>query len=568
MLRRYLLLPVIIGILTGILAVIFIYLLELIDWLVLNRFVGYAQPSVAVDEAIKGFVFYSDRPYLLPITVAIGGLISGLITHYVSPECAGGGTDVAIKFYHRQKRLSIKTSLLKLITSAITIGTGGTSGKQGPIALIGAGVGSAVADLLRMGERERRIALAIGLGSGVAALFKAPLAGAIISAEIFFKRDFETEALIPSFIASIISYSIFGMFFGFQPLFTVSIPPLLNVQPANLLAYVGLGIFCSIVVRFYVFFFFSVKRFFDRLNIKPMLKPALGGLLAGSVGAFAPAAVGNGYGWLQLLLDERIESIGFILFSLLAVLLGVSFTLGSGISGGIFGPSVIIGGFTGALYSLILKNTNGFLLHVPSFVVVGMVSIFAGAAKAPLSTLILIVEMTGGYDLLVPAMISVSITYFLSGKETILPSQVDTRLDSPAYIHQWGILILEKLKVRDFMRVPVTINPHSSVEDAYRIMSDRFIGGLPVVEKERLIGIITRSDVLKVPPGERKKRRVKDVMTKDVITITPEDSLADALRLMTGLGIGRLPVVEKESNKIVGIIARADIGSAIREQRP
>ncbi|EDP75239.1 chloride channel protein [Hydrogenivirga sp. 128-5-R1-1] len=566
MLRRYLLLPITIGVLTGLFAVLFVHALEFLTHYVLELVVGYLQPLPAGEGTREHFSSYPERPYLLPLTVALGGLVSGLLAHFLSPESAGVGTDAAIRAYHNKDRLSIKSSVVKLVTSAITIGTGGTSGREGPIALIGAGVGSTVGELFRLNSKERRTALAVGLGAGIAAIFKAPLAGAIISAEVFFRRDFEIEAMIPGFIASVTSYSIFGLFFGFQPIFSAEIPKLLNVQPFSLLAYAGLGFVCAIVVRVFTFVFFKVKEEFDKPRLPTYLKPALGGFVAGLIGAFVPVAIGNGYGWLQLILDGKLNDLTFIVLGALAVMLGVSFTLGSGMSGGVFGPSVMIGGLVGAAYSLALNQHYSLSLHVPSFTIVGMVSLFAGAAKAPLSTLILIAEMTGGYELLVPAMVSVFISYFLSGKKSIFPSQVDTRLDSPAHMDEWGLFILEKLKVRSYMKEPITVKPYDSVEKAYRVMMDNLIGGVPVANGGKLVGIVTKSDVMSVPHHERSRVRVHEIMSTNLVVVTPEDTLGDVFRLMTARGVGRLPVVDKRgSRRLVGIIARADIGRAIRE---
>ncbi|NPB08673.1 MAG: CBS domain-containing protein [Aquificae bacterium] len=564
MFKRYLLLPIVVGLLSGFFAVLFVLALELVSSLVLEGIVGYYQPLPAGEGERDFFTPYPLHPYLLPVTVAIGGLLSGIITYLFAPESAGVGTDAAIKAYHEGKRLSLRSSVVKLVTSAITIGTGGTSGREGPIALIGAGIGSFVAERMGLKERERRVALAIGLGAGIAAIFKAPLAGAIISAEVFFKRDFYIETMIPSFIASVVSYSLFGTVFGFQPIFSTEIPPFREVGLHGLLAYVGLGLLCALAVRIYVNLFFGVSSFFRKLSLPDYVKPALGGLLAGMVGALVPVAIGNGYGWLQLVMDGFVKDYLFTFLGALAVMLGVSFTIGSGGSGGVFGPSVMIGGLLGASYSLFLNSFYGLSLHVPSFTIVGMVALFAGAAKAPLSTLILVAEMTGGYELLVPAMISVFITYFLSGERSIFPSQVDTRMDSPAHMDECGLYILEKLKVRDYMSRPYTLPPWATVDEAMRLMAEKLIGGIPVVEGSRLVGIVTRGDVVKVREEERATKRLEEIMTRQVVTVGPEDSLAEVLRLMTTRGFGRVPVVER--GRLVGIIARADLGRAVREK--
>jgi CIC family chloride channel protein len=197
-----------------------------------------------------------------------------------------------------------------------------------------------------------------------------------------------------------------------------------------------------------------------------------------------------------------------------------------------------------------------------------MVSLFAGAAKAPLSTLILIAEMTGGYQLLVPAMVSVFLSYFLSGDRGIFPSQVPSRTDSPAHIEEWGILSLERERVKDHMKKPITVSPDTPSGEILKLMSEHLIGGLPVVEDGRVVGIVTKSDLMGIERSLRDRKKARDLMTPDPITVTPEQTLADCLRLMIGAGVGRLPVVEdEETKKLTGIITRADVGKAIRRSR-
>jgi len=563
MLRRFLLLPVAVGLLSGLSAVLFVYALQLISELILGKVVGYYPPLPAGEGERNFFTPYPLHPYLLPITVGLGGLFSGAVAYLFAPESAGVGTDRAIKAYHEGLKLSLKSSVSKLVTAAVTIGTGGTSGREGPIALIGAGLGSFLADKLKLKESERREALAVGLGAGIAAVFKAPLAGAVISGEVFFKKDFNVEAMVPGFVASAVSYSFFGFFFGFQPVFSLQVPPFKETALYSLLAYAGLGLLCALFARLFVSLFLGTSALFNAMPLPPYLKPAVGGMLAGAVGALFPPAVGNGYGWLQLTMDGLVKDPLFTFTGALAVMAGVSLTVGSGGSGGVFGPSVMAGGLLGATYSLLLNELFDLSLHVPSFTVVGMVALFAGAAKAPLSTIILVAEMTGGYELLVPSMLSVFITYFLSGERSVFPSQVDTRADSPAHADECGLYLLEKLKVKDYMSVPFTLSPEDSLRRAQELMTEKLIGGIPVVEGGRLVGIVTRGDLMKVKEEERPFRKVKEVMTPNPVVVSPEESLAEVLRIMTSKGVGRLPVVEGE--KLVGIVARADLGRAVRE---
>jgi len=254
----------------------------------------------------------------------------------------------------------------------------------------------------------------------------------------------------------------------------------------------------------------------------------------------------------------------------LGVFLGTSFLLSAGASGGIFGPSLVIGGFLGAIYGTLIKEHAGVAgLDIPSFVIVGMASFLAGVTNAPLANIILVSEVTGDYELLVPSMISVFITYLLTSRETVFPSQVDTRFESPAYRSDLGMFVLERLKVRDYMSAPVTVNPEDSARHAYSLMERKLIGGLPVVVGDYLVGMVTRSDILKLNEKERERSRVRDVMTEEVEVVTPDETLSEALKIMINKGVGRLPVVERRgSRKLVGIIARADIGRAIKESLP
>ncbi len=562
-LKKFFLIPVIIGLANGVFAVVFLKSLDLSQFFFLEKIGGYISPVPHGEGYREVFSLYPERFYLLPLIVAVGGLVSGLLSYFFSPESMGVGTDFAIKSYHSMKRLSLKDSIVKLIASSFVIGSGGTSGREGPIAFIGAGLGDTIARFMGLGTKDRKMLLAIGLGSGISGIFRAPLAGAIISAEVFFRKDFEVEAMLPGFVASVISYSVVGVVYGFTPLFNVPITPLSRENLDVLLFYALLGVVCGIVCQLFIKCFFAVQNRFTKLNIPVYLKPSLGGFVTGLVCIVTPIAIGNGYGWLQLIMLGEYTNIPGIGLGIVGVIVGVSFTLGSGGSGGVFGPSVMIGGLLGALFSLVVNTLFPDAgLSVASFMVVGMVSFFGGAAKAPLSTLILIAEMTGGYELLVPAMFSVFVTYLLSGKDSIFPSQVETKFDSPAYEDVMKY-VMERLKVKDFMtRNPIVIRQDSTVEDASQLMKEKLIGGIPVVSATgELVGMVTRADLFKVRRAEWKDTEIRDVMTRDLIVVSPDTTLINALGIMIEHGIGRLPVVE--AGKLLGIISRADIGKLI-----
>ncbi len=563
--RKIFLISIVIGILSGLFAVVFIKAIHFFTEAFLGLIAGYEPPqafgekgtSLIHEIAIK-------RKFLIPLTVALGGLISGVIIHLFSKESAGVGTDAAIKAFHRKLPIGLRTAVAKLITSAITIGSGGFSGKEGPIALIGASLGTAVSKVFNLSDKERNIALATGLGSGISAVFKAPLAGAIISSEVFYREDFEVEALLPSFIASVVSYIISGIFLGFQPLFYTSVPPFTGLNLETLLGYILLGIASAIISYLLIFTFFKVNDYFKSLDVHPAIKPAIGGFFSGIVGMINPIAIGNAYGWIQMLLNGDLSHLSIlkVVSGVFLSILALSLTLGSGGSGGIFGPSLVVGGLTGASVFFVLNSTIGNFFDLQSMTIVGMISTFAATAKAPLSTIVLVAEMTGGYELLVPSIISVSIAHILSGEKSIFPSQVKKRVDSPAHMDEYKAFVLQHVKVKDIMKYPViTLTPDDTVLDAQKIMEKKFISGVPVVVNGTVVGLITSSDVLAVDREKREHVRVGEVMTKNPECVTPDTTLFDTLDKFISKGFGRAPVVKDFSSmRLVGIITRADIG--------
>jgi len=190
--------------------------------------------------------------FLLPLVIAGGALFSEFIVQLIAKEAHGMSGDAVVQAYHRRRKLSLKTSLVKLVASAIVIGTGGPVGRLSPSALIGAGIADSISRLFKLSPTERRILIAVGFGAGLSAVLKAPLAGAIMSSEVFFKRDFEAQALLPSFIASVVSYSVFGTVYGFEPLFQVSAKPFSERGFSDILLFTGLALLCVLVVKFFV----------------------------------------------------------------------------------------------------------------------------------------------------------------------------------------------------------------------------------------------------------------------------------------------------------------------------
>jgi CIC family chloride channel protein len=365
----------------------------------------------------------------------LGGLISGIIVFGFAPEAEGYGTNSAIAAFHQDQPIRARTSLIKLIASAITIGTGGSAGR-GPIAQISASFGSLLATMLRLDAQDRRIALATGIGAGIGSIFRAPLGGAILAAEILYKNDLEIEAIIPALIASIVGYSIFGSWSGWSPIFAVPANLTFTSVP-QLLYYAILGILCGCMGRLYAHGFYCITHFFKQLHLPHWIKPAIGGLLVGLIGLIIPQALGIGYGWIQISMGSGLLSLPLWVILLLPFtkIVTTGLSIGSGGSGGIFGPGIVIGGMTGAvLWRLCYHVFPGISATPGPFVIVGMMALFGGVAHTPLAVMLMVAEMTGNLSLLAPAMVAVSLSYLIVGKTTIFTSQPNTRADSPAHL--------------------------------------------------------------------------------------------------------------------------------------
>lgn len=414
--------------------------------------------------------------------------------------------------------------------------------------------------------------MAAGIGAGIGAIFKSPFGGAILSGEILYSGgDIEVEALIPAFIASPLGYVVFASFTGFTPIFGSTVHYVFT-KPQNLLIYALLGVVCGLTGRLYTTSFYYFKSLFGRLKTSKYVKPALGALLTGIIGIFFPEVLGLGYGFLQYLIQGDFNTIltnhlalpiiaTLVLVALLKIL-ATSLTVGSGGSAGVFAPSLVIGGFIGAALWIAGNTLLPGWIPIPApLVIVGMMAFFAGVGRTPIAVVLMVSEMTGTLNLLAPSMVAVVISYFVTGpKYTIYRSQVPNRAASPAHRGEYSIPLLTRIYVVDAMNPSVvTASPDKTVGEVYSIMLEKGFRGMPVVSDGRLVGIVTLSDLMRVPRDKMAQTRVDLVMTKRVLTVNPGETLFDALEKMTLNGVGRLPVTSKEDGRLLGIITRTDI---------
>jgi CIC family chloride channel protein len=569
-LSKWLLLSTGIGLVAGVGAIAFYLAIDWSTHFFLGTLVGYLPPSPSGEG--QTVLRSIERPWLLPLVVGLGGLISGLIVSRFAPEAEGHGTDAAIAaIHHHQGRVRARIPPIKLIASAITIGSGGSGGREGPAAQISAGFGALLGQLLNLKPVDRRIAVAAGMGAGIGAIFRAPLGGALMGAEILYLHDLEVEAIIPALIASIVGYTVYGAYFGYTPIFGAQ-PDLALGSPIQLLYYGLLGVLAGIGGILYARVFYSTAGVFHRLRLPAWVKPAVGGVLVGAIALVIPGALHMGYGWVQISMGPELLQLPLWLIVLLPVakIVSTSLSIGSGGSGGIFGPGMVIGGMLGATFWRLGYTTLPDMPQSPApFVIVGMMALFGGIAHAPLAVMLMVAEMTGNLSMLAPAMIAVGVSTALVGDNTIYRSQLPNRAAAPAHRLHFAFPLLAALRVSDAMSPPqAAVQQRASVADALALLAE--LGTTVLVaadEKLHYVGILTRTQLMHVPTEQHARTTVQELTPGEFEPLAPELGLDDALEQLADAGVPWLPVV-KDGRIVGGLGAREAVRtykSSLRE---
>jgi len=523
------LLCLLIGVVGALAALMFDFLVDQGQRWLLEGLGGFKPPSSG--ELVPMVVIPEGWARLwLPVVTTLGGLISGLLVYFLAPEAEGHGTDAAVSAYHHHGgRVRGRIPFVKGLASAVTLGSGGVAGREGPTAQIAVGLSSVIAKGLVLRGQERRILMLAAMAAGLAAIFQAPLGMAIFAVEILYSgMVFESEALIYTVISATTAYAIYGFFVGWTPIFAIP-TGLAFHKPLALLGFAALGVLAGVLGAILPSLFYGVRELFRRLPGPPHWKPALGGFLVGLLALAVPELLGAGYGWVELALAGRLPWATLLLLLLLKGP-AMSLTIGSGGSGGVFGPTVVLGAMLGAAVGMGVQQVLPAVGTAPAaFVVVGMAAVFAGAARTPLSTLIMTAEMTGGYGLIVPAMLANVLAFAVqrsltAGRRhpTLYESQVDGPEESP--VHR-GVFVRRALEMLEGGRlkrseltlprltslleygdpIPVTRDGHGflitvELEEGSPLAGETVATGLGTVAGLTAVAVL-RGDEMTVPRG-------------------------------------------------------------------
>ena len=567
---RLLLLAGVVGVVAGLGAIAFHWMLEIVSWQLLDRLAGYRPTEAAGEMDMLPPGTGPFRPWLLFLLPALGGIVSGAIVYWLAPEAEGHGTDSVIEAYHRKGgRIRARVPFVKAVASAITIGSGGSGGREGPIAQIGAGIASTLSLGIKLSQKDRTLLVAAGMGAGIGAIFHAPLAGAIFAAEVLYREiDFEFEVIVPATVASIIAYSTAALHFGWAPLFHTGDLQFRN--PLELSGYLILALVMAVFGGLFPRIFYGVRDLFRATKLPLWITPAIGGLLTGAVGLVFPDALATGYGIVQGALDGNV-GWGFLLAAALARMVTTSTSIASGGSGGVFGPSVVIGGALGGAVGQILHQVVPWMApHPESYAMVGMAAFFSAAANTPLSSVIIVSEMTGNYHLLVPTFWTCALSFALAKRTSLYEQQVDSRADSPHHSGQMALEVLRRLRIRDFM-VPLEemrdrlLEPGTPYPEIVRRFSRTGGVSFPVLgEDGKMVGWVTDAQLrAALAQQELAPLLVAQDLAVTPVTVSLDASLDVAVRRVIRAGVGEAVVTDSNDPDLpVGVISRQAIVAA------
>jgi len=511
--------------------------------------------------------------YHVILIPAAGGLIVGLLVYFGAREAKGHGVpEVMEAVAVRGGRIRPRVALVKVIASSICIGSGGSVGREGPIVQIGSSMGSTIGQWLRLSGDWVRTLVACGAAGGISATFNTPIGGVFFAMEIILGR-FVTPRFGFVVISSVVADFVAHAFLGSRPSFDVI--PYSMVSYWELLPYVLLGVLAALAATAFIRLLYKCEDLFDAWHFPEYLKPVIGGIGIGLIGLYSYDLFGVGYGdvfWVstmsvnQALLGEI--ALQALLILLLLKIVATSLTLGSGGSGGIFAPSLFMGAMLGGALGTAahqffptLTTTSG------AYALVGMAAVFAGAARAPITAIVMLFEMTRDYNIILPLMIAVVISTVISrslNRETIYTLKLVRR---GVDIHQLGRdsplrdITVGEAMTQDFP----TVLPTMLVRDLITKLRRSGHHGFPVVnKKEEFIGVVTLADVeTAMSEAGSSDLTVDDIASKSVVVAYPDEYIHDVFIKLGTQDIGRIPVVARDNPKrLLGVLRRHDVLTA------
>ncbi len=529
-----------------------LFLIWLID-LFTRLFFGWGETALSP---------FLGRTYVILIP-ALGGLLVGPIVHFVAPEAKGHGVpEVMAAIVTAGGKIRPVVVVAKAVGSALTIGSGGSVGREGPIVQIGSALGSTIGQIFHLSERRIVTLIAAGAAAGIAATFNAPIAGVLFAIEVIL-GELTATAFGTIVLAAVAASVVSQAFLGNYPAFVV--PPYSLVSPWELVLYLGLGLICALVAQTFVWILYWLEDLFDEWRFPPYLKPAVGGLALGVVGFLLPQTFGTGFPAIEKALLGEFPW-RFLLLLVVGKIAASSLTLGSGASGGIFAPTLFLGAMAGGAYGQLVHTLwPQSTAQSGAYAMVGMAAVFAGAARAPITGILILFEMTRDYRIILPLMFATVVSTLVARaleKESIYTLKLVRKgIDVHARADRD---LMRTIRVEEAMtpvdQVP-TVSPDLPIDRLAELFQKTHHHGFPVLdEKGELCGIVTMTDLERALAQGKAQATVGEICTTQVITVYPDETLEDAARYFALHDLGRIPVVDRRNpRRLVGMLWRGDI---------
>jgi CIC family chloride channel protein len=551
---------IVMGVIGGFVAVILRYLIVIFEYIF--RVVLLSYMTIQVGSLNLGYI-------LLP---AIGGLLVGLIINRYALETKGSGIPEILEATAlRAGNIPKHVGFMKMLVVSMTLGSGGSAGREGPIAMIGASMGSLFGTLFHLKPQEKRLLMTCGLAAGISGSFDAPIGGALFGLEILYQGG-SLLGGVPVFISSVIGTAIAGAFFGHHPVFEIAFE-LEAIRPVEYVLFLVTGVLFGFIAFAWVKYFYWTQSQYGKLKIPDKYKPAVGGLLTGGIIMFFPeyGIFGTGFEGMELALVDVLIPLLMLLLGILKMVATAN-TIGSGGSGGVFGPSMYIGCMFGGFIGYVFQFLFPTIVSSPLiYCLIGMAALFSAAAQAPLNNTVLIVEMSEHFDVFPPLLIGSVLSFFIARllfKDSSIYTLklerrgIDFKIDS--------MYKMEKLHVDEVMtKTLVTIPANLPLEDVIQMQKDYDVDQFPVVEFGKIIGLLYCNHASACQPDKLGQLTAKDVLITNYISVSPQDNMQNAMDVMYSNKVKALLVVEINVNedgivekKLEGILTENDIRRA------
>lgn len=550
------------GVISGVLVVLFEWLVELFH----SFFFTGAKASFADDSVIYAYI-------LLPLTPVVGGLIVGLLAWaFKMPKHDSASAAEVMKWTAVDGgRVRKRTVWYRLLSTSVFLGSGGSGGREGPIAQVCGAMGSTIGQFLKFSTARLRLLVGCGSAAGIAAAFNAPIAGVIFAVELIL-ADFNVVSFLPIVIASVMATTTKRLIMGDIPAFTA--PEYTLVSPWEIILYFALGAVCGLIAWLFFLAYFKAEEFFeDKVKVHPIIKPAIGGLGVGVIAIFLPGVFGSGFGIMDEMLNSNMlwgTAFALIFFKIIAT----AISLGSGGAGGIFAPSLFIGCMVGGVFGYLVGYLFPADVASPgAYAMVGIGAVMAAVAHAPLTNIMMGYELTGNYEIILPIMTAcIMSTYVMTrfSDESLYTEKLRRK-----GIKLWrgrDLTVMDRMKVSDVMsRDITTIAENTPFRSVMSLMATSRSSHFPVVNSMgRLVGVISMQNIREIMLESAELADIviaKEIATSDVITVNAHHNLNEAMDRFGSIDIDELPVVDADDPlKVIGMISRADVMTAYKKE--